>query len=118
MLPMKAWIVNDLPDCEYVAIVFAETAGKAKSYCSEHDDIIGDVDFIHVSARRCKEADKYFRGVQQMDWDDDDDRVLMVKELGFYCNDEVFDPECCKECPATRYCDKYKEWKEETDEEE
>ena len=115
---MKAWIVNDLPDCEYTAIVFAETSGKAKSYCSEHDDIIGDVDFIHVSARRCKEADKYFRGVPQMDWYDDDDRLLMVKELGMYCSDEIFDTDECKVCSAREYCDKYKEWKEETDEEE
>lgn len=106
MAEMKAWRATD-PDCERVAIVFAETAGKAKRYCCDYVDAIGEVGFIDVSVRRCKEADKFYRGEPQMYWYDDDDRTLMIKELGFYCSDEAYDARKCLMCRDKDYCSRY-----------
>lgn len=112
MAGIKAWIVTD-PDCEYSAIVFAETAGKARQYCSRNDDIIGVVEFTEVSVRRCKKADMFYCGKSYMDWMDEYERLLMVKELGFYCADEAFDIQECETCCAKEWCEKYKDEREE-----
>lgn len=110
---MKAWEVQDLPYYEHCAIVFAETAGKAKKYCVDHEDVIGEVEFIKVYVRRAKEMDKYYTGKCGMDWHDEDDRIAMVKEMGFYCDDEGFDPTECKTCTANKFCSKYQDWLDE-----
>lgn len=110
---MKAWYVQDKPNCIFCGIVFAETAGKAKAYCVNHEDVIGEVEFIDVSVRRLKEADKYYRGKPVMEWYDDEDRLVMVRDFGMYCDDDGFDADDCKKCSASEYCGKYQEWLEE-----
>lgn len=107
---MKAWAVQDLPYYEHCAIVFAETAGKAKKYCVDYEDVIGEVEFICVRAIRAKNMDKYYKGKNIMDWHDDEDRLALVKERGWYCGDDGFDPGECKKCIARDLCDKYDEY--------
>ena len=110
---MKAWYVTNKNDTCYSGIVFAETRGKAISYCM-HSDVIGDdIGFTDVIAKRCKDADKFYNQKPYMDWDDEDDRILMVKELGFYCSDEYLIESDCVECSAREYCDKFREMSEE-----
>ena len=108
---MKAWIVRDLPNCEFCAIVFAETRGKAIAYCASYDDVIGEVAFTNVEARRAKAFDGYYRGNLQMDWYDDADRIAMVRDAGFQCNDECFDPAECDGCSAKEWCGQYESYK-------
>lgn len=106
---MKAWIVKARDEFG-ATVVFAEKRGKAKSLalatqCCEH------VPYIKIEARRCPEADKLYKGQYEVDWDNPDDRICLVKECGFYC--ECIEPEYCKKCPAKEYCDSYEGYKEE-----
>lgn len=102
---MKAWIVreNDKFCC---TVVFAENREKAKTEalkteCCEY------ADYTKISARRFPEADSQYRGQSEMDWNDPNDRLFLVKEAGFYC--EYIEPECCKKCSAKDYCDIYED---------
>ena len=53
-----------------------------------------------------KELDKYYRGLDEMDWDNDEDRIAMVKDGNFNCSYE-FEPDDCETCPAKQWCDRY-----------
>ena len=95
-------------------VVFAETSGKAKSI-ARYTNACCDCDFIDIRVRRVQEADSRYDGKSyKMDWDNPDDRVFLVKELGFYCED--FESAICYNCVANRYCDTFKnylEWQRE-----
>lgn len=98
---MKAWIVS--PKYEFgSAVVFAETRGKAKSLalctsCCE------DANFCDIEVSRAQQMDKYYvEGKTEMDWFNPKDRIALVKECGFYCEDPV--AECCECCPAKEFC--------------
>lgn len=99
---MKAWIVN--PKYEFgSAVVFAETRGKAKSAALITDCCEG-ANFCDIEVRRVLQMDKYYvEGKTEMDWSDPDDRIALVKECGFYCEDPI--AECCECCPAKEFCD-------------
>lgn len=96
---MKAWEVFDKLD-DYSTIVFASTAGKARALalCT---DTCEDSEFINIRARRVPEADKLYRGRYEIDWDNDKDRLFLVKELGWICYDTSFE---CDSCCAKKYC--------------
>lgn len=98
---MKAWIVKE-KDEFCATVVFAESCSKAKSLAMS-TDCCNDVPYIRIEARRCPIADKQYRGQMEMDWDNPDDRLFLVKECGFYC--EYAEPENCKKCYAREYCD-------------
>lgn len=103
---MKAWKVRD-PNERTATIVFAETAGKARSLAM-HTDCCEDMDFCAIEVRRAPAADMCYRaGTWEMDWYDSDDRLVMVRDLGFTC--EYKEPEECAWCPAKEYCDLYNE---------
>lgn len=108
MADIKAWrCINAEEFCS--TIIFAETAGKAR-YKAMRSDSIGDsLEFSDIIVRREKVMDKYYRGLEEMDWFDDRDRVAMVREAGFYCG-EYFDPEDCRACPASEWCAQYLEF--------
>lgn len=99
---MKAWIVN--PKYKFgSAVVFAETRGKAKSaaLCTSSCE---DANFCDIEVSRAPEMDKYYaEGKTEMDWSDPKDRIALVKECGFYCEDPI--AECCESCPAKEFCD-------------
>ena len=51
-----------------------------------------------------------------MEWDNDDDRLAMVRWGGYYCDDDIFDPDECERCIAKDECSKYKEYLKEEQE--
>ena len=112
---IKAYRICDREYIEpYVMIVFAESRGKAISYALGTDEFpYYDYDFTQLRATRAKWADKHYRGKHEMDWYNPQDRIAMVKEGGFICDDDSFDPDECKECCAHELCDKYEDYLEE-----
>lgn len=101
---MKAWIVK-AKDEFCATVVFAETRGKARSIamCT---DACEDVAFCDIEVHRMPQVDKYYKeGKTEMDWYDDNDRVALVKECNFYCED--IEESICESCSAKEYCDNY-----------
>lgn len=114
---MKAWLVRE--DYEgRSAVVFAETQGKAKSIAIALEDFDG-YGFCDIYARRCPHMDKYYSdGKRYMDWFYSKDRIALVRDCGFRCDPDCFDPDDCEVCPAKEYCDVYQDYKEELKDEE
>ena len=112
---MKAWRCINYYE-GYATIVFAETAGKARYIAMQSDMIGDDLEFRYVVVRREKKLDAYYRGVTEMDWYNAQDRMAIVQELGLSCDDDAFDPDDCKRCPAAELCGKYQDWLEEEQE--
>ena len=103
---MKAYKISDLKGyCEYSTIVFAETRNQAK-YIAIHTDSFADYEYTEISARRVPKLDKYYRGLDEMDWEDSGDRIAMVKDGGFSCDHECWEEDDCERCPAKRWCDR------------
>jgi len=101
---MKAWLVKEKGEFP-ATIVFAETRGRARSIAMTTDACDG-VDFCNIEVRRQPQLDKYYKdGKEEMDWYDDNDRIALVKEAGFTCQDIDFD--LCEDCPAKEFCDLY-----------
>ena len=112
---MKAWLVRE-KDEFCATVVFAETRGKARALalCT---DACEDANFCDIEVSRKPNLDKYYKeGKKEMDWDNDSDRIALVKECGFYC--EYFDMGECEDCPAKEYCCEYELRKEESEDEE
>ena len=112
---MKAWYVTDKDGyADYAIIVFAETKGKAVSLAIGTDEFPKyDWDFTELRARREPALDGAYRGSWRMEWDNDDDRLAMVRWGGYYCGDDAFDPDDCEHCVAKDDCSKYEEYLEE-----
>ena len=102
---MKAWRTYSR-DGEYATIVFAETAGKAKAIAVKLDWFDKCVDFTEIRVRRDKEADAYYRGAFEMDWDNDNDRKLLIKRCYAW---EMEDDWECDECFWKNECEHYVE---------
>ena len=87
---MKAWIVREKNEfC--AAVVFAQTRGKAKVLAMQTDACDG-ADFMDIEVHRAKEADKYYQdGKTLLDWDNDADKIVLVKECGFVCDIDFFE---------------------------
>ena len=110
---MKAWTVK-AKDEVYTAVVFAETRGKAR-VLARYTDACEDADFCDIEVRRAPSIDKYYKeGKTEMSWDNSEDRVALVKELGFCC--EEVDLCVCEYCPAKQFCDRYKDELKDTEE--
>lgn len=112
---MKAWYVTDRGGySDYSVIVFAKTRGKAISSVIGTDEFPKyDWSFTELSARRKPALDSAYRGNWRMEWDNDADRLAMVKLCGFRCDDDYFDPDECEHCVAKDECSKYEEYLEE-----
>lgn len=116
---MKAYQVYDRTGYSfYSVIVFAETNGKAKALALGTDEFpASDWDFIQLGARREPKLDQYYRGSWLMDWYNDNDRLVLIKEAGYRCDDDGFDPDDCLRCVGKNYCGRYEEYLEEDNEE-
>lgn len=101
----------------YSTVIFAETAGKARYIAIKSDTLGEDNEFKDIYVRRIPALDRFYRGRKEMDWFDPDDRLAMVKEAGYRCDDDGFDPEDCQRCSAQEYCMKWQEYLEEAKEE-
>ena len=106
---MKAWLVRKR-DEPCATVVFAETRGKAKSIAMG-TEACEDADFLDIEVTRYKHMDKYYvDGKREMGWYNDKDRIALVKDAGFYCDDEgIYNGIVCDACPAKEYCFKYEE---------
>lgn len=92
-------------------VVFAETRGKAIS-AFLRTDAFEDCDFIEIRPYRVPELDNAYRGYEELDWFNSQDRMALVK-IGWSCADDAFDPDDCVKCPAKDYCDRYEAYLEE-----
>ena len=112
---MKAYHVTDRKGySDYSVIVFAENRGKAISSALGTDEFPQyDWEFTDLTARRVPALDKAYHGCWRMEWYDDDDRLAMIKDAGFYCDEDSFDPRECEECIGKDYCSRYEEFLEE-----
>lgn len=111
---MKAYLVEDTKrDEDYCTVVFAESTGNARQKALM-TSACEDAEFINIRALRIPKLDKYYRGNNEMDWNDDKDRLAMVRYAGMRCSDEVSTDETgCEECPAKDYCERYEYESEE-----
>lgn len=111
---MKAWYVTDRKGyADYAIIIFAETRGKAMSKAIGTDEFPKyDWDFTDLYARREPALDGSYRGAWRMEWDNDSDRLAMVRWGGYYCGEDTFDPDDCKNCVAKVCCPRYEEYLE------
>lgn len=109
---MKAWEVRDkYGECS--TVVFAETREKAKSLALQ-TECCGDSDFCDILVCRIPGLDKYYKdGKLEMYWDNPEDRLVLVKEAGFYCVDTYEYEEYCEECIAKDYCREYQSMKDD-----
>ena len=91
-------------DCNYYysVVVFAESPTKAKSYAFYSNELDGS-DYTELRARRIKQLDKYYKPNKYcLSWYIDEDRLALVKDGGYRCEDPSFE---CKSCIARKYCD-------------
>lgn len=110
---MKAWYVRDKWE-DYVAVVFAETRGKAHELAT-HTDCCLDSAWTDIIVRRFPEMDSLYRGTWEMDWDNMTDRVALVSH-GWTCGEDMAGEECA-DCEARSMCSWYernKDWMEES----
>lgn len=106
---MKAWLVRE-KDEFFATVVFAETRGKARAI-AQLTDACEDCDFCDIEVHRFPQADKYYKdGKMEMDWDNPQDRIALVKECGFYCVSVEYAD--CEDCSAREFCDFYNDNKE------
>lgn len=105
---MKAWIVREKDRFEAM-VVFAETRGKAKTLALS-TDACEDAKFTDIEACRAPQVDKYYKkGALYLEWENPKDRIVLVKECGFWCGEEAFEYEDCETCSAKQYCHRYTE---------
>ena len=106
----KAYIVDDRRNWDSATVVFAESAGQARSLAL-HTDACEDLDFTDISAKRAPKLDLAYRGVFEMDWRNDEDRLAMVRDANFYCDvGDLGRKELgCDSCVAKKYCASYEE---------
>ena len=113
---MKAYSVSDRNgDVGFDYVVFAETRGKAIRYALAHCDGAFDwYEFTEMRALRKPQLDKCYRGEPEMDWNNDEDRIAMVRDADFRCSDDWWGSLAdCEKCPAHEWCGKYESLKED-----
>ena len=99
---MKAWLVSDKDSYEGgSAVVFAETSGKAKLK-AQRTNACEDADFTRITCRRMPDADKFYKGQDELSWYDEDARIFLVRDHGWECIDGR--DSYCDDCPAKQYC--------------
>ena len=102
----KAWSFYEEEE-GIIEVVFADTRGKARMYLKELDTF-DNYRYIEISPRREKDLDYLnHEDGYVMDWNKAEDRLVLVKESGWYCYDPTLDD--CKICTASNWCDLYAE---------
>ena len=108
---MKAWLVRE-KDEFCATVVFAGTRGKARAM-ARHTECCEDADFCNIEVHRQPQMDKYYTdGKIEMDWENSQDRIALVKDCGFSCGEDYFDIDDFEVCPAKEYCDRYSDYVE------
>lgn len=97
--PKKAYYAHE-KDGDFATIVFAENATQAK-VAATACDCCEDARYIDIRVRRFPEADKMYKGFPEIDWNDPDIRVVMVRDLEWSCYEPSWE---CDTCAAKPYC--------------
>lgn len=98
---MKAYRATDAESYENAAtIVFAEDRTKAKlvALCT---DSFEDSHYIDIRVRRMPELDYLYKGKSEIDWYDQETRIIMVRDYGWSCLEYSWE---CDNCAARKYC--------------
>ncbi len=66
---MKAWMTFDTDETDGCLLVYAETRNKARSVASR--GIWEDWEYISITARRAKNFDKYYKGINCIEDNDE-----------------------------------------------
>lgn len=112
MKKMKCYLIDD-PNSYDVGqtTAFAENAAKAR-YVAKDDDALeqnSKTDWLYYHARRFPEGDcRYREGKTKLDWNDPEDRLILVRDAMWAC--ESPDEDECAECRARKWC---RHWEEE-----
>jgi len=110
MSNLKAYRVEDLDaDCGCSTVVFAESRTRAKVLAMS-TDTCEDAEYVHIRATRIPELDGNYRGHNEMDWYNTDDRRALVK-LGWYCFEP--DRDDCATCQVKEDCENYQDYLED-----
>ena len=109
---MKGYVVTE-DSSGFEMAVYAETASKAKyksydyfrEYFEETYWNFGDY-VKNVTVRRRSRLDEFYRGKSVMDWEDAEDRIVLVRELGWHCwsGDSDYEENGCPKCSARKWC--------------
>lgn len=100
---MKAYEIEDIQNGTS-RIIFATSMSSAKYKAFVYANETNFMAYLYdIKARRCKEADSQCKGREFMEWNNPDDRLFLVKELGWTCVDEPCDD--CTYCVAHEFCD-------------
>lgn len=87
-------------DGDINTVVFAESANKAKTLACISDCFEG-VDYIDIRVQRMPEADKLYKGMCEINWDDQDTRITLVRDFHWSCYEPSWE---CDNCQAKQYC--------------
>ena len=102
---MKAWKAYEYDSpTNYMTVVFAETASKARSVAMG-TEALEDVPYTDIRVNRLKEMDDHYRGKDEVDWYNDEDRKALV-HIGWSCEEPSW---LCDTCIAKDEC----RWQEE-----
>lgn len=98
---MKAYQAWTLADCEgYSTVVFANNAREAKKIAF-YTETCEDSAWTEIRVLRFPEMDAHYRGRNEIDWDNAEDRRALVS-LGWHCV-EPCEWEC-EHCSAKDIC--------------
>ena len=57
---------------------------------------------VKAAAARMPDADKFYKGQDELSWYDEDARIFLVRDHGWECIDGR--DSYCDDCPAKQYC--------------
>lgn len=98
---MKAWTVRDIERLDSgVSIVFAETRAKAISAALGIGNF-EDSKWCDIRATRFKEFDDKYIGKTEIDWDDPEIRLILVRDYDWSCMETS---DRCEGCSARKWC--------------
>ena len=109
MKAYKAWDEKAFDPCS--TIIFAENIKEAKKIAMA-TDTCEEANFIDIRVKRCKEADCLYKGSSEIDWDDEETRIALVRDFGWSCYDTSFE---CEKCAARQYCSWFEEERRQED---
>lgn len=106
MNDIKAYRVKDSKSDEgYVTIVFAKSVNEAKTIALA-TDACSEARYIDIRVKRLPDADRLYKGHNEIDWYDPKTRLILVRDFSWACEETCA---MCFTCPAKPYCRWYEE---------
>lgn len=102
---IKAYRVEDCKGDGYATIVFAKSVGEAKTIALA-TDACSEAQYIDIRVRRLPDADRLYKGGNEIDWYDPKTRLVLVRDFSWSCEETSY---LCDNCPAKPYCCWYEE---------